>query len=93
MTTPKPRRRDEYPFAIQQAGHVAFRVFDQVEQGLLDDGFTQEEGDDLMMINIDQILTEAQQIAKQEAAADKRRKESSGGSGGGKQRSKQGGTD
>lgn len=73
MPTLEPRHRDEYPFAIQRAGPVAFRVFDQVEQALLDDGFTQEEVDGLLMINLDQILAEAKLIAQQEAEADARR--------------------
>lgn len=73
MPTPEPRRPDEYPFAIQRAGPVAIRVFDQVEQALLDDGFTQEEADGLLMLNLDKILAEAKLIAQQEAEADARR--------------------
>jgi hypothetical protein len=67
------RESDEYPHAIQAAGPVAMRVFDRVEQGLIEDGYTSDEADMLMQINLDQVLTEAQQVAMQEAQADARR--------------------
>ena len=69
-----PRRIDQYPAAIRAAGPNAIRVFDRVERGLIEqDGFSQDEADMLLQINLDQILTQAAQEAKEEAAADKRR--------------------
>lgn len=69
------RRSDEYPYQIQEADapHVAKRVFDQVEDGLRRDGFSQDEIDMLMQINMQDILAEAKLIATQEAHADAQR--------------------
>lgn len=59
-----PREDDEYPYAIQRAGSAARRVFDRVERGLLSDGYSQEETDMLLMLNLDQILEQAEQKDK-----------------------------
>lgn len=69
----KPRRSDAYPMAIQEAGPNAIRVFDRVEHGLLNDGYTLEETDMLLQYNLDQILAQANLEARQEARADARR--------------------
>jgi hypothetical protein len=67
------RASDEYPYAIQAAGPIAMRVFDYLEQSLIEDGYSPDDADMLMQINIDQVIVEAQHVAKQEAQADARR--------------------
>ena len=60
------RDDDEYPMAIQQAGPYAKRVFDRVEQGLLSDGFTPDEAEMLMQINMSDIIEQAQAEEEQD---------------------------
>ncbi len=59
----QPRESDEYPYEIQQAGPVAQRVFDRVEQGLLNDGYSLETADMMLHHSLDQILKQAKQEA------------------------------